>query len=180
MFLLLFFSLALGYPAPAAGKMAWQAAALGAPRYVPVTRYDPKRDPQADLVKALAEAKRTGRRVLLEVGGDWCSWCHVMDKLFADHADVRALRERNFVTLKINMSPANENRAFLSRHHRIPGYPFLFVLDADGKLVHPQRANVFEDGDIYNVPSFAHFLTVYGPSPVPVNARALAEACLDE
>ena len=166
MFLLLFFSLALGYPAPTAGQMA---AALGAPRYVPVTRYDPKRDPQADLAKALAEAKRTGRRVLLEVGGDWCSWCHVMDKLFADHADVRALRERNFVTVKINMSPANENRAFLSRYQRIPGYPFLFVLDADGKLVHPQRANVFEDGDIYNVPSFVHFLTVYGPSAVPVN-----------
>ncbi len=48
--------------------------------------------------------------------------------------------------------------------------PFLFVLRADGKLVHPQRANVFEDGDTYNIPSFAHFLTVYGPPPpVPVN-----------
>jgi len=44
--------------------------------------------------------------------------CHVMDKFFADHADVRALRERNFVTLKINKSPANENREFLSRYQR--------------------------------------------------------------
>ena len=167
MFLLLFFSLALGYPAPAAGEMAWQAAP-GAPRYLPVTRYDPKRDPEADLAKALAEAKRTGRRVLLEVGGDWCSWCHVMDKFFADHADVRALRERNFVTLKINMSPENENRAFLSRYQKIPGYPYLFVLDANGKLLHPQRANVFEDGHIYNVQSFTRFLTVYGPNS-PVN-----------
>jgi len=170
MFLLLFFSLALRYPAPAAGEMAWQGAAPGAPRYIRVTRYDPKRDPDRDLGKALAEAKRTGRNVLLEVGGDWCDWCHVMDKFFADHANVQALRDRNFVTLKINMSPANENRAFLSRYPKIPGYPYLFVLDAHGKLLHPQRANEFEDGDTYNVPRFARFLTVYGPhSRLPVN-----------
>lgn len=170
MFLLLFFSLALGYPAPAAGEMTWQAAAPGARRYIPVTRYDPKRNPDRDLARALAEAKRTGRDVLLEVGGDWCDWCQVMDRFFADHADVRALRERNFVTLKINMSPANENQAFLSRYPKIPGYPYLFVLDADGKLLHPQRANEFEDGNTYSVARFSRFLTVYGPHPhSPVN-----------
>lgn len=163
MFLLLFFSLALRYPAPAAGEMAWQAATPAARPYIPVTRYDPKRNPSADLAKALAEAKRTGRNVLLVVGGDWCDWCKVMDKFFAGHADVRALRERNFVTLKINMSPQNENQAFLSRYPKIPGYPYLFVLDAHGKLLQPQRANVFQDGDTYNVPRFARFLAAYGP-----------------
>jgi len=170
MFLLLFFSLVLRYPAPVAGEMAWQAAALGAPRYIPVTRYDPKRNPSADLAKALVEAKRSGRNVLLVVGGDWCDWCQVMDKFFAGHADVRGLRERNFVTLKINMSPQNENRAFLSRYPKIPGYPYLFVLGADGKLLHPQRANEFEDGKTYNVPRFARFLAGHGPTqPLPVN-----------
>jgi thiol:disulfide interchange protein len=164
MLLLLFFSLALRYPAPTTGEMASQAAAPGTRRYIAVTRYDPKRDPDADLAKALAEAKRTGRNVLLVVGGDWCDWCQVMDKFFAGHADVRALRERNFVTLKINMSPQNENRAFLSRYPKIPGYPYLFVLDAHGKILHPQRANVFEDGDTYNVPRFASFLVAYGPT----------------
>jgi thiol:disulfide interchange protein len=158
MFLLLFFSLALRYPAPAAGEMAWQAAAPGSRRYIPVTRYDPKRDPDADL------AKRTGRNVLMVVGGDWCDWCQVMDKFFAAHADVRALRERNFVTLKINLSPQNENREFLSRYPKIPGFPYLFVLDAHGKVLHPQRANVFEDGKTYNVPRFASFLSAYGPT----------------
>jgi hypothetical protein len=87
-----------------------------------------------------------------------------MDKFFADHADVRALREQNFVTLKINKSPANENRAFLSRYPEMPGYPYLFVLGADGKLVRPQRANEFQDGDTYNVPRFARFLAAYGPT----------------
>jgi len=60
--------------------------------------------------------------------------------------------------------------AFLSRCPKIPGYPYLFVLDADGKLLHPQRAIEFEDGDTYNVPRFVRFLTVYGPhSRRPVN-----------
>jgi hypothetical protein len=68
------------------------------------------------------------------------------------------------VTLKINKSPQNENRAFLSHYPEMPGYPYLFVLDADGKLLYPQRANVFEDGDTYNVPRFARFLAAHGPT----------------
>src|SRR5260370_18371011 len=94
-----FSSLVLRYPAPPAGEMAWQAAAHGASRYIPVTRYDPKRNPSSDLAKALAEAKRTGRNVLLVVGGDWCDWCHLIVKFFDYPADVWALRERNSVTL---------------------------------------------------------------------------------
>jgi thiol:disulfide interchange protein len=170
MFLLFFFSAALHYPAPAAAEMAWQAAAPVTPRYIPVTRYDPKRNPSADLAKALAEAKRSGRNVLLVVSGDWCDWCQVMDKFFAGHADVLAVRERNFVTLKINMSPQNEDRAFFPRCPKIPGYPYLFVLGADGKLPHPQRASESEDGDTYNVSRFARFLASHGLThPLPVN-----------
>jgi len=45
--------------APTAAEMAWQAAASGVPRYIRVTRFDPKRNPDRDLAKALAEAKRT-------------------------------------------------------------------------------------------------------------------------
>jgi hypothetical protein len=66
------------------------------------------------------------------------------------------------VTLKINMSPQNENREFLSRYPKILGYLYLFVLDAHDKLLLPQRANVFEEGDTYNVPRFASFLSAYG------------------
>src|SRR5215510_14542112 len=75
--------------------------------YAPVTKYDPKRDAAQDIRDAAAEAKRTNRRVLLEVGGEWCSWCHHMDDFFQAHADLTALRDKSFVMVKINFSEEN-------------------------------------------------------------------------
>ena len=43
------------------------AAEQAAPAYQPVQKYDPKRDAAADIDAAVAEAKRSGRHVLIEV-----------------------------------------------------------------------------------------------------------------
>ena len=39
-------------------------------------QFDPARDPVADLATAKVEAQRGGKRIVLDVGGEWCSWCH--------------------------------------------------------------------------------------------------------
>lgn len=68
--------------------------ALAQSPYTPVTKYDPKRDAARDINDAVAEAKRTNRRILLEVGGEWCSWCHTLDEFFDKHPDPdRATRQ---------------------------------------------------------------------------------------
>ena len=118
----------------------------GQTKYVPITKYDPQRNADQDIRDAVAEAKRTHRRVLLEVGGEWCSWCHRLDEFFAAHPELTALRDKNFVTVKINFSEENENKEVLSRYAPIPGYPHIFVLDSDGKLVRSQDTNPLEDG----------------------------------
>ena len=109
--------------------------------YAPVAKYDPKRDAAQDIRDAAAEAKRTNRRVLLEVGGEWCSWCHHMDDFFTANSDLTSLRDKSFVTVKINFSEENPNKGVLAQYPAIAGYPHLFVLDSDGGLVHSQ---VFE------------------------------------
>jgi thioredoxin-related protein len=129
--------------------------------YTPVTKYDPKRDAAQDIREAVAEAKRTNRRVLLEVGGEWCSWCHHMDDFFAAHSDLTELRDKNFVTVKINFSEENQNKEVLAQYPAIAGYPHLFVLDAEGKLVHSQDTGVLEESKSYNLERFTHFLTYW-------------------
>jgi hypothetical protein len=37
----------------------------------------PARDPVDDLDTAKVEAQRAGKRIVLDVGGEWCSWCHL-------------------------------------------------------------------------------------------------------
>lgn len=124
--------------------------------------YDPKRDPTMDLAKAEAAAVQGHKRILLEVGGDWCVWCKYLDKFFAENADVRDVRDANFVLMKVNMSSLNENAAFLSRLPKIPGYPWIFVLDSDGELVTSKNTDDLENGaNGYNAKRIKEFLTVW-------------------
>jgi len=142
-----------------------QTGVVSGSAYAAPDKYDPKRDPDKDLAAAEAEAKTSNRYIIVIVGGDWCSWCHIMDDFFHDHRDVTALREKNYVLMKLNMSRENENRAFLSRYPKIRGYPHIFILDADGKLVQSQPTNVLEDGRTYNVKRFKKFLEEFAPKP---------------
>lgn len=125
--------------------------------------FDPARDPAADLATAEVEAKRGGKHILLDVGGEWCSWCHAMDQFIADHADIRRLRDANYVWVKVNYSEDNENQAFLAQFPPIKGYPHLFVLDADGKLLHSQFTGDLEKGKSYDEAKFAAFLKQWAP-----------------
>src|SRR2546423_347162 len=134
-------------------------------KYVPVSKYDPKRDADQDIRDAVAEAKRSSRRILLEVGGDWCSWCHTLDNFFEAHPELIALRDKAFVTVKINFSEENPNKEVLSHYAPIPGYPHIFVLDSEGKLLHSQNTSALESGKSYDLERLTVFLKYWAWSP---------------
>lgn len=156
----------------AAVLSVWQLSPAHAPhgagaaqtKSVPVHEYDPRRDAAADIEQALAEARRSRKNVLLEVGGKWCIWCRIMDDYFEKNADVLRLREDGYVMVKINFSPENENRAALSKYPDIPGYPHIFVLDAGGELLHSQNTGELEAGKSYDRAKMVAFLRKWAPA----------------
>lgn len=135
-----------------------QPITASAPHNALADGYDPRRDPDKDLAAASEEAKRSNKNVFIVVGVEWCSWCHTLDRFFQEHADLATLRDKNYAVMKVSMSQENPNRAFLSRFPRIHGYPHIFILDAQGKLIHSQPTNELEDGRSYNVERFKSFL----------------------
>ena len=126
--------------------------------------FDPKRDPASDLETAKVEAQRGGKRILLDVGGEWCSWCHILDRFVEGDAEIRSFRDANFVWMKVNYSEDNENKPFLSQYPEVKGYPHLFVLDADGKLLHSQFTGELEKGKGYDRGKFFDFLKAWAPA----------------
>ncbi len=98
------------------------------------TEYDPDRDPFEDGHNALAYAKQTHRKVMIEVGGDWCRWCHILDEFINTHPKVKMTLHQNYVLLKVNVSDANNNEKFLSTMPRIDGYPHVFITDNQGSI----------------------------------------------
>jgi len=127
-------------------------------------KFDPSRDALRDVEAAAQMARASKRRVLVEVGGEWCSWCHIMDRFFAANPEVKALRDERFVWLKVNYSRQNENEALLSRWPKVAGYPHLFVLETDGRVLHSQDTSMLEAGKTYDVLAFRKFLTEWSTS----------------
>ena len=138
--------------------LATAAAAADLP-----ARFDPSRDAAADVAHAIALANAQGKHVIVDVGGEWCSWCHVLDRFIAGNADVRSLLDAKYVWVKVNYSKANRNEALLARWPKVAGYPHLFVLDADGRLLHSQDTGRLESGSGYDRRKFLAMLGRWAP-----------------
>lgn len=126
-------------------------------------KFDPLRDPKADIEAAVVKAKAQGKRIVLDLGGEWCGWCRYMDRFFFENADLARLRDDNFVWVKVNFSEENENPAFLAAYPAAAGYPHLYILDETGKLLHSQDTSALEQGKGYNLAKFTEFLRAWSP-----------------
>src|SRR4029434_6330075 len=93
--------------AVAAVLLPWCPGAAESASPLPMD-FDPARDPARDLEVALRMAHAAGRRVVIEVGGEWCSWCHILDRFFEANPDLKRFRDANYIWLKVNWSPENQ------------------------------------------------------------------------
>lgn len=126
-------------------------------------KFDPKRDPAKDLEAAKVLAQKENKRILLDVGGEWCGWCKLLDQYFIDKKEIGAYLKQNYVVVKVNFSPENENKAFLGALPKIKGYPHFFVLEKDGKFLHSQDTALLEEGHGYSDAKMMAFLTKWAP-----------------
>lgn len=127
-------------------------------------KFDPARNPAEDLKNAVANAQKENKRIILDVGGEWCVWCRWMDEFFIKNPELAKLRDENFVWLKVNMSEENENTEFLSAYPKAEGYPHLYILESDGTFLHSQGTSVLEDGKkSYDLQKYIEFLQKWSP-----------------
>ena len=116
-----------------------------------------------DIDTGIAQAKHSGKRVLLDVGGEWCIWCKRLDQLFEAHQDLSEFLHQNYVTVKVNYSKENKNELVLSRYPKVAGYPHLFVLENDGTLLHSQDTGQLEKGKAHDPAKVMAFLKSWAP-----------------
>lgn len=108
-------------------------AALGA-------AFDPQRDAAADLETAKVEARRGGKRIVVELGQAGCAACEALDTYVEGDDALRRQRDAGLVWMRIDRSAEAGNAPLLAAW---PGgdapSPFLLVLDADGQVLHAQE-----------------------------------------
>jgi thiol:disulfide interchange protein len=126
------------------------------PQYSQV--YDDQRDPFNDANAALALAKKTSRNVLIEIGGNWCSWCHKMDAFLLKNPEVYKALHSKYVLLKISVSDTNENDDFMKSLPPVLGYPHMYVSTASGKMLLSKDTAELQDSYGYSTEYWLNFL----------------------
>ena len=112
--------------------------------------YDAKRDPFKDAAAAIKLAGETNRNVLIEIGGDWCTWCHKIDAFLEKNPDIYNELHSSFVLLKINVSDENENAKFMAGLPKVLGYPHMYVSTGQGKVILSKDTAEFLDSSGVN------------------------------
>ena len=126
-----------------------------------VDQYGDDRNVEADLAATLVRATTEKKRILLQVGGEWCGWCKLLTGFIEKNESVRNSLEQNYLLMKVTYTQKQPNDAFLSKYPKIKGYPHLFVLDAEGNLLHSQDTSSLEQGKGYNEAKVLQFLETW-------------------
>lgn len=121
------------------------------------TGFDESRDPFSDGAAAIELASQSNRRILIDLGGDWCVWCHKMDAFFDANPDLKQRLHQTFVLLKVNVSDGNPNSEFLKSFPKSLGYPHMYVSDKNGSVLWSQDTAEFLKDGKYNREAFMRF-----------------------
>lgn len=123
-----------------------------------IAKFDPASNPFDDLNVAVEKAQQTNKRIILDVGGEWCIWCHRIDSFMHGSEEIKSLLEEHFIMVKVNYSKENKNEKFLSQYPAVEGYPHFFILGVDGKLLHSQNTGELEKDKDYDKEKFITLL----------------------
>lgn len=108
--------------------------------------YDENADARAQIAAAVARAKKEHRRVLIQWGGNWCSWCHLLhNTLSTDRALKKELNYEYDVVL-VDAGGRDQKNMDLAEKlgAKIDGFPYLTILDGDGKPIAQQGTEPLE------------------------------------
>jgi len=148
------------------------AGATRAPEYplVGADVFDPVADASTDLAAALAEARGSGRHVLLFLGANWCRWCHRLDALLRSDAALSEALARGYVVVRIDVNWKGltvRHAELLARYRRPPqrGIPVLTLLDADGRVIAAPDISRWETQEPkdYDVAKLSEFVAANAP-----------------
>jgi len=134
--------------------------------------YNENADARADLKKAVAQAKNENKHVLVQFGGNWCSWCIRFHKMAYGAKVIDSILKADYVYMLLNVSQDKKKRDYnLFREFGYPqrfGFPVFVVLNGDGKQLHIQDSGDLEHCQVkgYDTTKVVTFLKMWTPRAV--------------
>jgi len=130
--------------------------------------YNPAADAKADIAAAVKTAAAQRKNVLLQIGGNWCSWCLLFNGLVTKDAELNKYMNDNFVVLHVNYSQENKNEKVLADlgYPQRFGFPVFVVLDGKGNRLHTQNSSYLEEGKGHSKSKVMEFFESWSPAAI--------------
>lgn len=107
--------------------------------------YDEQADARADVRAALARAKKDNKRVLIQWGANWCSWCKLLHNTMRQDGGLAQELLYEYEIVRVDVGRFDKHIDFAKElGAEFKGIPFLTVLDADGKALAQNDTTEFE------------------------------------
>lgn len=143
--------------------------------------YNESIDPMAQIDEALAKARKNGKFVICQVGGNWCPWCLKFAYFVEKNVAVNKMVNDHFEYIHVNynrrktagdaaVKKAEQLMKRLNNPQRF-GFPVFVVLDETGKVLHIQDSSFLEEGKGYNEEKVLRFLKSWTPQAVKDKER---------
>jgi thioredoxin-related protein len=124
--------------------------------------YEPSADPFQLVRDARQIAAENGQLVLVMAGGDWCIWCHYLNKFLTENPTIEHDLKETFAVVKAHLGDENFNEEFFATLPEAAGYPHFWVLSPEGEVLVSQNTFPLEDGDkSYDKGKFAEFISTW-------------------
>jgi thioredoxin-related protein len=130
--------------------------------------YDPSLDGMQQIREAIVRAKKEGKNVCIQYGGNWCSWCIRFDAFCKSDSAIGKIIAENYIPVKLNYDQTNKNdeaNSFLGNPVRF-GFPVFIILDGKGHVIHIQDSSLLEEGKGYSKEKVTGFFTQWIPTAV--------------
>ncbi len=109
--------------------------------------YDTSADPQSDLTAAMAEARKSGKRVLVVFGANWCPDCRILDKEFHSGSKTAELVASRYEVVKVDVGDFDKNLDFASLYGEPikKGIPSVVIVTPTNEVVYQTKAGELAD-----------------------------------
>jgi thioredoxin-related protein len=134
--------------------------------------YNPAADASADIAAAVKKASAEKKYVLIQAGGNWCSWCIEFARFAKADKKIDSVINASYVWYHLNWSKENENKNIFAKYGYAQrfGFPVFIVLNEKGERIHTQNSEYLEDGKkSYNAAKVQAFLEMWAPRALNAN-----------
>ena len=119
----------------------------------------------ADVDAAFARARKDHKRVLIDLGANWCGDCRILAGVM-ELPELRAFLDKHFEIVSVDVGRFDTNLQIPARFGfttRLEGVPAIIVATPDGRIVNPGRVSAIEDARHMTPQALADWLAQWTP-----------------